>query len=148
MVWRELGNHHDDCYFCAVKLTGFNRHKKKWEYPDMESARRPVLHTEGIPVPTFESLPLLEGSDSEKPHAMKCIETSGSSCDEYAESSSSNPFSQKELSDLTGDLNLSKQEYELLASRLKEKSCVDPNVKITLYRSRKKIFLFSITIKT
>ena len=69
---------------------------------------------------------------------MKFIETSGSSCDEYAESSSSNPFSQGELSDLIGDLNLSKQASELLASRLKEKSCVDPNVKITLYRSREK----------
>ena len=142
MVWREPQNHHDNCYFCAVKLTGFNRHKKrKWEYPDMESARRPVLHTEGIPVPVFESLPLLEGSDSEEPHAMKCIETNGSSCDEYAESSSSNSFSQGELSDLIRDLNLSKQASELLASRLKEKSCVDSSVKIMLYRNREKDLL-------
>ena len=29
MVWRELQNHHDDCYFCMVNIKGFNRYKKK-----------------------------------------------------------------------------------------------------------------------
>jgi len=46
MVWREQKNHHDDCYFCVVKVKGFNLYKKnKWEYPDLESARRPIPHS-------------------------------------------------------------------------------------------------------
>ena len=51
MVWREPQNHHDDSYFCVVSIKGLNRYKKrKWEYPDLKSARRPVLHCENIPL--------------------------------------------------------------------------------------------------
>ena len=83
----------------------------------MASARRPVLHLD-IPVPVFQ------GSDSEERNVMKCSETSASSCGEYEKSSSSPKlFTQGELSDLIRDLNLSKQASELLASRLKEKTC-------------------------
>ena len=35
MVWREPKNHHDDCFFCVVDMTGWNQRKKKeWCYPD------------------------------------------------------------------------------------------------------------------
>jgi len=38
-------------------MKGFNRFKKgSWFYPDLESARRPVLHCEEIPVPVFSNL--------------------------------------------------------------------------------------------
>jgi len=44
MVWRKPKDHFNDCYVCVVDLNGFNRHKKNnWSYPDLESARRPVL---------------------------------------------------------------------------------------------------------
>ena len=72
MVWRRPQNHHDDCYFCLVNIKGFNRYKKrKWEYLDLKSARRPVLHCESIPVPVFTSLPQLHDSDCEEPHALE-----------------------------------------------------------------------------
>ena len=35
MVWREPKNHHKDCYFCMVDMTGWNQRKKN---PDIESA--------------------------------------------------------------------------------------------------------------
>ena len=28
MVWRELTNHHEDCYFCKVDIVGWNQRKK------------------------------------------------------------------------------------------------------------------------
>ena len=60
MVWREPKNHFDDCNFCLVDLKGFNRHKKKtWNYPVLESARRPVPHYVEVPVPEFSDLPEL-----------------------------------------------------------------------------------------
>ena len=46
------------------------------------------------------------------------------------------PFSQNELNDLVGDLNLSKSSAELLASRLKEKSLLSHGTLITFYRNR------------
>ena len=61
MVWREQKNHYDDCYFCMVKTEGFNaKNKNKIVYPDLESARRPVLHCKEVPVPVFTHLPDLE----------------------------------------------------------------------------------------
>jgi hypothetical protein len=29
MQWRERRNNHDDCYFCVVNLTGYNKKNKK-----------------------------------------------------------------------------------------------------------------------
>ena len=50
-VWSAFGvaraqNHHNDCYFCIVNLTGFNRYKK-------ESGNILIWHQPGIPVPVF-----------------------------------------------------------------------------------------------
>ena len=88
-------------------------------------------------MPVFTSLPQLHDSDSEKPHALECSETSEGSCSEYEESfSSPKQFTQQELNDLIRDLNLSKQGSELLASRLKKKNCLQPDAKITFDRNR------------
>ena len=52
-----------------VDMSGWNQRKKKdWYYPDIESARRPILHCAEVPVPVFTSLPdltemLLDGMD-------------------------------------------------------------------------------------
>jgi hypothetical protein len=57
MVWREPSNHVSDCYFCAINLTGINRkNRHTLTYPDLETARRPVPHSEEIPVPVFAGL--------------------------------------------------------------------------------------------
>ncbi|XP_049957523.1 uncharacterized protein LOC126474131 [Schistocerca serialis cubense] len=138
MVWREQKDHTDDCYFCIVNVKGFNRFKKrKWEYPDLESARRPVVHSNDVPVPAFTTLPTLTSSDDDV-HDEECT-SSGS---EY-EGRETQPqqFDQKELSDLIRELNLSKQASELLASRLKEKNCLHPSVKITAYWTREENLL-------
>ena len=60
MVWREPMNHHDDCYFCMVDMTGWNSFKKKtWFYPDIKSAIRPLPHCSEVPVSVFSSLKIL-----------------------------------------------------------------------------------------
>ena len=61
MIWRKPKNHSDDRNFCTVSMKGFNRFKKSnWIYPNLESARRPVLHCDEISVPEFTHLPDLE----------------------------------------------------------------------------------------
>ena len=57
MVWREPRNHVSDCYFCAIDVTGINRKNRKvLKYPDLESARRPVAHSDECPVPVYAML--------------------------------------------------------------------------------------------
>ena len=53
MIWREPQNH-DDCYFHAFDLVELNKRTKlftKFSYPSLKSARRPVAHSDDIPVP-------------------------------------------------------------------------------------------------
>ncbi|XP_061471112.1 uncharacterized protein LOC133379577 [Rhineura floridana] len=63
--------------------------------------------------------------------------TGGSPGSGYEESfSTPEQFSQKEPNNLIRDLSLSKQASELLASRLMEKNCLQPEANITAYRTR------------
>ncbi|XP_044752601.1 uncharacterized protein LOC123312303 [Coccinella septempunctata] len=124
MVCREPRNHHDDCYFCLVNIKGINRNNRhKWTYPDLDSARRPVVHSEEIPVPSFSSLPELTEDDTETSTSdeVKRIQSENDS-DFEADLATPQCFNQEELNDLIRDLNLSKESAELLASRLKEKN--------------------------
>lgn len=140
MIWREPRNHFDDCYFCIVNVKGYNRLKKrKWEYPNLESALRPVPHDNDIPVPVFSVLPEIDYSESED-EAM-AVGGDANAADSDFEQQCSQQFSTGELSDLIRDLNLSKRDSELLASRLKEKNCVTSDVRITWYRTREKSLL-------
>ena len=57
MIWRELANHFDDCYFCLTKIIGIKKNNcRNWTYPDLPSASRPVPHSEEIPIPLFHQL--------------------------------------------------------------------------------------------
>ena len=54
MVLREPRNHVSYCYFCAIDVTGINRNNRKiLKYPDLESARRLVAHSDECPVPVY-----------------------------------------------------------------------------------------------
>ena len=141
-IWRSPKNHHDDCYFCMVNMSGWNRHKKNsWYYLDLESARRLVLHCEEVPIPVFSSLPKLVSNDD----LFAETEEVNSDDSNYSHSMSDTtaewqskvkPFSQSQLNDLVRDLALSKEASEVLASRLSEHDIFDSKTKITFYRHR------------
>ena len=139
MIWREPQNHFNDCYFCILNITGINRNNRsKWTYPDLLSARRPILHSEEVPIPTFLQLPEL----CEDEHcASNSFDTNKVDSDYEGEASIPQQFNQDELNDLTRDLNLSKETSELLASRLKDKNLLEQGTKITFYRTREKDLL-------
>ena len=87
MVWREQKNHDSDCCFCSVNVKGINRFKKrKFEYPDLESARRPVPHSDDVPIPVFTTLPDVGVSDEEDIQNLVCAHADSGS--EYEESTS------------------------------------------------------------
>ena len=143
MVWREQKNHHDDCYFCIVNISGINRNNQsKWSYPDLDSARRPHLHSNEVPIPSFSHLPELQQNDeSHMPDDIQYNSSGDIDSDFEGASLSAQCFNQHALSDLIRDLNLSKESSELLASRLNEKNLLNSETKITFYRSREKDLL-------
>ena len=61
MIWHEPRNHMDDCYFYITK------NKKEINYPNLLSAKRPISHGPGLPVPSpLETFGKETSSDSEK----------------------------------------------------------------------------------
>ena len=65
MVWREPKDHYSDCYFCGIKTKGINRkNRNSVSYPSLDSAIRPVSHSEELPVPVFKGLSKLESTIS------------------------------------------------------------------------------------
>lgn len=128
MVWREQINHNSDCYFCLTDTFGFNmKNKHDIKYPDVRSVTKPVLHSKELPVPEC----------SQETTSQETL-ASGSECDPdfFLEDVPSQVFlKQNQLNDLVRDLNLSKQNAELLGSRLQEWNFLDKSTSIT-YRNR------------
>ena len=144
MVWRELRNHGSDCYFCLTNITGFNASsRKKIKYPNLRSAMRPVPHSDDLPVPTPPvNKDLLSSLDEEMPSREDSAESISLQDIEstYSGTSGNEPhwITQEDLNDLARDLYLSKQQSELLASRLKQWNLVQEDVRITSFRNRNK----------
>ena len=69
MVWKELRNQAEDCYFCLTNITGFHASsRKKIKYPKLRSAMRPVPHSDDLLVVTPPvNKDLLSSSDEEMP---------------------------------------------------------------------------------
>jgi len=124
MVWREPKDPCNDCYFCAVKTKGINRkNRNSLTYPNLNTAIRPVPHSEELPVPVSEGLPQLESSLSSEEEDISIDSDKTLADNDFPPSLlSSQLFSQGELNDLARDLNLSMESSELLASRVKEKN--------------------------
>lgn len=142
MIWREPKNHIDDCYFCVTKTMGYSKKsKQKLEYPNLDSASRPVPHSKEIPVPVFKDFAALEGLENEEDMASDIEHESDVDFDEFGSSSIPQTFSQSELNDLVRDLNLSKEASEVLASRLREKNLLQEDTYVSFYRTREKELL-------
>ncbi|XP_076033585.1 uncharacterized protein LOC143020748 [Oratosquilla oratoria] len=131
MVWREPKDHSTDCYFCLTDIKGRNRKgKKSIVYPDLQSAIRPVLHSSDIPVPQPPSeLPSDDTSNSDDSESQDATYTTQLESDKKP-----HLITQPELNDLVRDLTLTKQQSELLASRLQQWHLLDEEARITVAR--------------
>ena len=74
MIWHEPRNHVDDCYFCVFDIRSNNlKNKKEINYPNLLSAKRPISHGPGLPVPSpLEKFGKETSSDSEKKCTKFC----------------------------------------------------------------------------
>lgn len=140
MIWREPRDHTTDCYFCLTNVAGFshkNRHKVS--YPDLDSAIRPVPHSDDVPIPVFTHLSSLDATTTESDSSQNLPADDSDS--DFVQRVIPEPFKQRELNDLVRDLGLSKKLAELLASRLRDKHLLDAESKVTFFRNREEELL-------
>ncbi|KAJ4446493.1 hypothetical protein ANN_13189 [Periplaneta americana] len=141
MIWREATSHAEDCYFCLTKITGFSKKtRSKIEYPNVSSAIRPVPPGPKLPVPNPPSqleelvLPIEQIDDLAQPSTFSDPSYSPEHHKEL------HLIQQCELNYLIRDLNLTKQQDEILGSRLQQWNLLAPDTKISLYRKRHERF--------
>ena len=57
MIWQEPTNHVSDCYFCVVKIFGYNfKNENRIIYPSVPSAIIPVPHSDELVQSIFHDL--------------------------------------------------------------------------------------------
>lgn len=127
-IWRQPYFHDLDCYFCLTTVNQHGRHRTV-EYVNVEvhSMTKPVLHSLSVPYPVCPKR-------TEELH-----DTSDST--EFTESDVDlekipKLYTQCELNDMIRDLDLSKENSEILASRLQERNMLTSDVRVTYYRKR------------
>ena len=134
-IWRELTNHHDDCYFCMVDISTYKKTKdrKKIVYPSIPSSIAPVNHGPELPIPQPPTTHAISLTSSEDDDVDFEVDTQSSSKDPHFPN-------QNELDDLTRDLVLTKAKAQILSSRLKEWNLLAPSCKISKPRKRHATF--------
>ena len=145
-IWREPTNHHNDCYFCMVDVSGRKRGKKSAQsvhYPNIPSSIAPVPHGDGLPVPQPPPSEIESNSEDEnKFEDLPALDQ------DYCDENVNKPYfpKQNDINDLIRDLNLTKENGEILTSRLKQWNLLSSDVKITQQRKREHLFSTYFTL--
>ena len=137
MVWREQGNHLDDCYLCMTNVAGISsKSKDNIKYPHLPSAIQSIPHSADLPPPLFTSLPELV----DEPVSSTSEESSSEDdcCKPLADNKPPVLITQTFLNDVVRDLNLPKESAKLLGSRLQQNNLLAPNTTYSCYRPREK----------
>ena len=125
-----------------VNIKGINQNsRRKWTYPDLESAIRPIPHSDKVSVQAFDHLPELTESSNESSSYVDAVKSCSNKREFEGALATPLQFNQVELNGLIGDLNLSKDTSEDLASQLNEKNLLQPDTNVMFYQKREKDFL-------
>ena len=143
MIWREQKDHSNDWYFCQDHFTDSTTAKKKKHivYPNFQSAKRPVEHSENLPVPKPPYQEMQSSSSADEHSSGEYVEPN----DPDSENKPI-PFSQETLNDLCRDFYLTKEKSKFLGSRLQERNLLEKGVKMPLYRKRIEDLLALFTV--
>ena len=136
MVWREQSDHVTNCYFCMTNIKRFSRkNKSKIFYPVCRSAIKPVSHDPDLPKPQSptekeDTLSVDEGAGTSTKSEEDLIETDPS----FQHESAPLLINQERLNNLVRDLYLSKENAEVLGSRLQQWNLLEPETTISSFR--------------
>jgi len=122
-----------------MNAKGFSsKHRKKITYPNIDSALRPVSHDPSMPAPLSPEDGPASIADEVVVDEDSNLAPSDSTGSEYEpeEKLKTILFSQEQLNILIRDHVLSKQNAELLASRLQENNLLQKDVLVSHYRKR------------
>jgi hypothetical protein len=135
-LWTKPENHHNDCYFCRCKFTGFGKdYCDKVVYPRVDSVKQPAKHASVVSQCAEE---LSAGELDNETHEDSREDPSHSLYEPT--DSESKYISQPRLNDIARDLGLSKDQSELLASRLQELKLLDSSARVSYFRTRNSVF--------
>ena len=141
-IWRQPTNHLNDCYFCMVDVSHYRKSKDKRSivYPSIPSSIAPMLHCEDLPIPEppMLELPSCASTSSEE-------DTDADFCEASASEEPHFP-NQQEMDDLIRDMGLTKENAQLLTSRLKECNLLDFTCKVSKYRKHHLSFARFFTV--
>jgi hypothetical protein len=133
MIWREQHDHLADCYFCAFSIKGISdKNRKQLVYPSLPSAIRPVPHSLQLPVPVPPTT--ISSSDSDSDASIS--DDVHQPYEPSDASSTPHIITTGELNDLVRDLKLTKNQSELLASRLQGWNLLNVDARVTYFRKR------------
>nr|CAI5847475.1 unnamed protein product [Callosobruchus analis] len=137
-IWREPTNHISDCFFRVIDLNTYKKksNRKNIAYPRLPSTSAPVVHSELLPVPLP---PGISENSMNSESCLEQIETENSDeCDknpEYIPEDEPRLVNQQRLNDFVRDLDLTKEEAEILGSRVMEWNLLECEYTFT-YRKR------------
>ena len=104
---------------------------------------RPILHSDEVPVPTFTKFLDIDedqlrsstsSSNSDDDNEKEDIAHEARNADQVS------LYSQSELNNLIGDLNLPKQSAKVMVSRLQEKHLLKAGTSVSFYRNPEEKF--------
>ncbi|GBM45678.1 hypothetical protein AVEN_237916-1 [Araneus ventricosus] len=123
-----------------IHISGITSHSRHTVvYPNLPSAIRPVTHSSELSIPKPTETWSLDDNDDIVPDSVVVKESEDDHVPMYADVQTSpmpHLISQSDLNDLVRDLNLSKNQSELLASRLKEWNLLEKETKVCSLRKR------------
>jgi hypothetical protein len=143
VLWREPTNHFDDCYFCLTQISGVNaRYKDKITYAKVPCVSPPVAHSESRPVPKPQPIVAVADDDPWLSTMEETTLTTAESTKMYECSSTDSRkyLSQSELNDLVREFSMSKDDAELLASRLMQWNFLNDGARVCAFRNRNERF--------
>jgi len=147
MIWREQKDHSTDCYFCMTNLIGIRKQfKKSVIYPIIPSAIRPIPHNTDLPIPVPPQTCNMQDAHEFWSDPEQSASEEENDTDFLGNTRQPHLIRKAELNDLVRDLNMSKKQAELLASRLRGWNLLEEGVKICTFRQRQQEFenLFSM----
>ncbi|GFV38394.1 uncharacterized protein TNCV_4958371 [Trichonephila clavipes] len=110
IIWREPKDHSSDCYVCLTNIKGIaSKSKHTVVYPDLQSAMKPVPHSEELPLPKPPEHVTLDEESSHSDRSKEEETVCGDTTLETRCSSEPHLLTQEDLNDLIQDLKLSKR---------------------------------------